>query len=725
MKRFTLHSIFFACCLTLIGQDKKLDPNTLRVESLDFNNQILDGKNAYDFMFNQDHEGYFWIGTSAGAFLDNRKTCIHLSDFLIQKGVPLPTTTYRDVFRDKNNRIWMGTERGLFVYHLSTQKLTQINPPFPSSGDRRLVDRVFGLVRNNGIVYATTFQGFYMVDMETLEVIDQYLHEQTYIVPQNGMNKVEAVYPDAADEIIWGSCFNGMFRVDRSRKSVEIFRITEEEDVTGRIIPARYFFYTGAIYGKKIFFPTYENAVMSFDTVSKAYEVHLIDEKKVPPFKAISRNQIKGFIPYNKTEAIVQSWPYGLGVFNIESKEYEFVQPQEYYIGQGPIVDRHGHLRLEDKVTRVPVFPKSDDISYHLHVFEMSNRDSALIYPGMFSHTKMSVYYENDPLSLTFGVVDYPKDKDIEYQYALKRNRGKTGWEGIGQTNKLTLHTLPSNTKEIELRALHKNEVVASNSIPITVIRPFTAKPIFFVLLSTVITILVSALTYSFINRKRKREVKELQVQRIINDLESKALRSQMNPHFIFNALNSIKSLIQDKQDDSAIDYLTKFSLFVRQVLSYSEEKLITLEQEVEMCRLYLEMEQLRFSKSLEYQITIDPAVDLSFIKVPPMILQPFLENAIWHGLMHKDGDRKLELNIKGNGDIIECIVDDNGIGRKLSAKIKNEASTKYQSFGTRITRERLEKYQELTQNQVHLDISDKMNGTNSTGTQVVIRFEV
>jgi sensor histidine kinase YesM len=205
--------------------------------------------------------------------------------------------------------------------------------------------------------------------------------------------------------------------------------------------------------------------------------------------------------------------------------------------------------------------------------------------------------------------------------------------------------------------------------------------------------------------------------------IESKALRAQMNPHFIFNCLNSIKSLIQEEANKKAIHYLTLFSKFIRNVLHYSEEKQITLEEELQLSKTYLEMEKLRFEKSFSYSLQIAPNVDTSFIKVPPMILQPFLENAIWHGLLHKDGERELKLTVQGEEDSIVCIIEDNGIGREQAKVLQLSTQKQHRSFGTQLTQDRLQVNNRLFNSQYLVNIIDKMIQGKAAGTRVELHL--
>ena len=260
-----------------------------------------------------------------------------------------------------------------------------------------------------------------------------------------------------------------------------------------------------------------------------------------------------------------------------------------------------------------------------------------------------------------------------------------------------------------------------------TIVRPYFI-PDIPVFLPFIICMLVSLMLYgilvggqfNFLKLKESRAAQQsTELQNQLLQVESKALRAQMNPHFIFNCLNSIKSLIQEAANKQAVHYLNLFSKFIRQVLHHSEEKQITLEEELEMSRLYIEMEKLRFEKSFTYSVEIDPAVDTSFFKVPPMILQPFLENAIWHGLMPKDGEREIKLEIRAEGEGVKCIVEDNGIGREQAAALNLNRQHRHRSFGTRLILDRLQVNKDLFDSHFVVNIIDKIVHNQSAGTRV------
>jgi sensor histidine kinase YesM len=180
------------------------------------------------------------------------------------------------------------------------------------------------------------------------------------------------------------------------------------------------------------------------------------------------------------------------------------------------------------------------------------------------------------------------------------------------------------------------------------------------------------------------------ELQRRASELEMQALRAQMNPHFIFNCLSSINRFILKNETEAASDYLTRFSRLIRMVLVHSQEPLITLEDELEILRLYLDMEQLRFKDAFDYKIIFTNRVDTGSVFIPSLLLQPFCENAIWHGLMHKEKKGNLHIALSMEDHVLHCTITDDGIGRKMAAEMKSKSTQKDKSLGLKITQERL-----------------------------------
>jgi len=219
---------------------------------------------------------------------------------------------------------------------------------------------------------------------------------------------------------------------------------------------------------------------------------------------------------------------------------------------------------------------------------------------------------------------------------------------------------------------------------------------------------------------------RQLRNDKRIITLEQEMLRNQMNPHFIFNSLNSIKLYIINNEKENAVYYLNKFSKLIRKILIASTEKEISLDDELETMALYMNIENIRFSNEIKYHVDIDSKLNTSTIKVPSLILQPFLENAIWHGLSTKNENKEIFLNIdKPNNNHVRISITDNGIGRKASRKLKNEKKIKRQSVGIDITRARLENFSKNYNDDYNLEIIDLFDDGVASGTKVLLSVPI
>lgn len=234
-----------------------------------------------------------------------------------------------------------------------------------------------------------------------------------------------------------------------------------------------------------------------------------------------------------------------------------------------------------------------------------------------------------------------------------------------------------------------------------------------------------------FRNSKLKRRNQKLQTQRMeaewqrrAGELEMQALRAQMNPHFIFNCLSSINKFILKNEPDNASDYLTRFSRLIRLVLVNSQKPLVVLEDEIEMLRLYIEMEKLRFKNSFGYTIHYTPEIDPAYIFIPPLLLQPFCENAIWHGLMHKEGFGELSIFFDLHDNMMVCTITDNGIGKAKAAEIKSKSAERMKSLGLKITAERLALFNESNSAQAFYEMEDVVENGTVAGTCVKVNIK-
>ncbi len=205
--------------------------------------------------------------------------------------------------------------------------------------------------------------------------------------------------------------------------------------------------------------------------------------------------------------------------------------------------------------------------------------------------------------------------------------------------------------------------------------------------------------------------------------LEQSMLRSQMNPHFLFNSLNSIKLYIINNETKNAVHYLNKFSKLIRKILEASSLKEIPLAEELETVELYMNIENIRFSNEINFEIKVDEGIDTHLVKIPSLILQPFLENALWHGLSSKEGEKSVFVHVKkGEKGFVKIEITDNGVGREKAEQLKESKVLKRKSVGIEITKERLDNFSKDYQNSFDVEIFDLFDDqSKASGTRVVL----
>lgn len=206
--------------------------------------------------------------------------------------------------------------------------------------------------------------------------------------------------------------------------------------------------------------------------------------------------------------------------------------------------------------------------------------------------------------------------------------------------------------------------------------------------------------------------------------MEMKALNAQMNPHFIYNALNSIQALVANGKNSEGIHYIGSFSRLLRRILDNSENSIIGLDKELETVDLYIQLESLRLDMQLQYKKIIAENVITEFEKVPPLILQPFIENALWHGLSRKEGEKEIKVAITLESEWLTCIITDNGIGREKAGEFRKNSTTIHQSKGIDITRQRLGDFNNAGEVVPieYIDLYD--DEKRPVGTKVIVRIK-
>ncbi|SHG95467.1 Y_Y_Y domain-containing protein [Chryseolinea serpens] len=342
--------------------------------------------------------------------------------------------------------------------------------------------------------------------------------------------------------------------------------------------------------------------------------------------------------------------------------------------------------------------------------------------------------YEQRELTFHYYAIAFPDQESVQYAYKF----GDGAWTTVGTTRSLTFNDLSPGKYKFSIKAF-TNKGASSNevSMQITVKSPFWLTPGFILPVLGLLTIASwlwvkrrEKMIYASEQQKRAREVEMISLQHDLAHSRLTALRSQMNPHFIFNALNSIQQFVLQGNVEEASRYLGMFSLLHREILNTSDENFISLQREIDMLDKYMQLEQLRFDDSFRYSIHMEGDIDTEEIRIPPMLIQPFVENAIWHGLMPKEGTKRVEIlfNLQSPGDVLVCAIKDNGIGREASAQLKavNGSLKSHKPKGLKLISDRIGMLRQRYQLPFTVDVADLRDDENKVaGTVVIVKLSL
>jgi ligand-binding sensor domain-containing protein len=344
----------------------------------------------------------------------------------------------------------------------------------------------------------------------------------------------------------------------------------------------------------------------------------------------------------------------------------------------------------------------------------------------------LELAYNNNYINFHFVGITTKRPKEIKYRYFLQGL--DDNWSAFTNQPEATYNNLPEGSYIFKVKAVNSEGYWSKELAYAFVIHPPWWRAWWF----RIGTIIIAVVLFYAIIKWRLKEKYRIQLDRSEKEkqlatlrhksvqLEMQALRAQMNPHFIFNSLNSINRFILQNNKSQASEYLTKFSRLVRLILQNSQASMISLESELESLKLYIELEAVRFDHQFEYKIVVDKELDISGLKVPPLIIQPYVENAIWHGLMHKEEKGHLMIEITEKDDLLVCKIIDNGVGRKKAADLKSKSASNHKSMGMRITADRIAILQQEKQIGDSISIIDlTLPDGGPGGTEVLIKIPI
>ncbi len=369
------------------------------------------------------------------------------------------------------------------------------------------------------------------------------------------------------------------------------------------------------------------------------------------------------------------------------------------------------HPEVESQHVRSPI----------IHLERVHLNHTAIIHP-----TRDSLYeipFEHNDLQFHLTAVLLSGAEDIEFWYKVQGARDE--WILAPANGIINLNNVGPGTYRLLISAFDKANKTYSEekAFNFRIARPFWMSGWFYFLLILLFIGLVYAYFKFRVIQAFKKQNAAINLNRQISESKYLAFQARMNPHFIFNSLNAIQYFITQNDKKSSLTYLSKFARLLRQVLDLTKAIKVPLHEEIEMLKSYLEMESMRFDGHFNYEITFEDKLATSPVEIPGMLLQPFVENAIVHGLLHlKSGEGLLRIHMKKDGDFILCTISDNGVGRKKSAAINAQRKPNHKSHGMEIASNRLQLLVENSRIEDLIQVNDPPEGT---GTIVQIKLPI
>lgn len=703
-----------------------------------------------------------YLATNKGVFIteSHQGKLILITHFLKDKMIT-------DIIEDKNNIIWVATlKNGVFV--IPNKNLKQFN----TFKNVQIIEQ-----KNDSICYLAKRNG----ELLELNIKTNKLHKNL-IIDETPIRALD--YNKSNNTLLYFSDYQNLVYSNNYSKKKEITKFGSIKSVA--FVNDTTFLISSSS-GTKIVNPKNNYTISNIRSHESIYSV--INRKiflaDVEGLKVYDENYLKepnityknkpiyGFNIVETNNGLIWVATYDNGILGIKNNKVIYHLNETNGLASNDIncitADNEGLWISTDKglqyynsnLNEVKVLTKQDGInSYKIKDLEILG--DFLIYTnnlGVYGFNKTKIFKQKEPPSIyltkisiqekpveiknkyvldhnksnvdiSFNTKEFQSVKHIIYEYKFAKDKD---WTILREeVDFVKFINLAPGNYIFQLRAKNKFSKNYSKTIELNfeVLAPIYQRW-WFILIGFLLIVL---LTITYVNTKTKRlkrlQAKELEKERISKALvfsQLENLRSQMNPHFIFNALNSIQDYIILNEKKLARQYLVKFSRLIRTYLEHSQETNITLEEEIKALKLYLELEKDRFNNELIFTIFIDDEINTKTIFVPSLFIQPYVENAIKHGLLHKKGSKILNLNFSLNSTNkkIICVVDDNGIGRNASEIIKNR--TKFpKSFATKANQKRIDLINSTTTEKIEIEVIDKVADDNKpTGTKIILTIPI
>lgn len=606
-----------------------------RFKEIPPDSQLLNNRQVSDILPAGGDE--FWVGTFNGLFQFNIATKAVTAFVHIAGNSQSPVSNHITALaKDDSGHIWMGTyDKGVSIYNPKTgQYRTLLNYDAPEA---RPVHAPVWRIQNltNGLLALCTDNGLSLYHEKTGK-IDHFEDEEK----EGGFHGdlVSGVVCEG-DSILWIGTNKGLNRFDfRTRK----FRLFTHED------------------GLK------DDNILAL-TSDAMHRIWLVTRGAIISIN--SRNF--RIINYDEHSGLPQHQLVGPIVSDFN---------QNFLVGCNDYVLKFSPSNFLESQSNTEVYFRQLWISGTLYKTTQA----------LSQFKRIVLDYPKNNFSCSFDAPLFFKSSPVHYRYRLVGLNNE--WVAAGTRNFVSFSNLTAGHYIFEVNA-QEQDGSWSNSVSrlhLEVLPPFWQTWWFRVAVILTVGLLGYLLFSLRIRNVKKAEALKAKLSTQMSDLRLKAMRSRMNPHFMFNALNSIQECIYTGNTKSAYKYLSKFSKLVRLILERSDQMFVSVQQEVEMLKLYLALESLRFQDSFMYNIVYEPST-AELLNIPPMLIQPFVENALWHGLANKGGSKILKIEIQVEGQFIKVSVYDNGIGRAAAKNFRRSTSFKQHSLGLKLVAEQLE----------------------------------
>ncbi len=671
---------------------------------------------SYFYDVEEDHRGFIWIGGRPGLQRFDGTRFKLYNDKLSNVDVKALTL-------DSRGMLWISTRYGLNILDPATEEVTSFfhHADDSTSLSHNEVEPVLEAI-DSGIFWVGSNDGLNKFNIDSRKVQRYYDRGESRSTDEN---KYYVIIQDVHDEAsLWLGASHGLKKFNKStghftRIPLPVNPTGLEQSVLGLYQDPTGYLYVGI---------AESNAVWRYDPMNKMWKAYAVESRK-----SLSPHRERGtydFIPIAEHEVWVSMVP-AIGTLNLESGQSSWIELDAQESGNALpsavrhlFIDSRGHLWLPSLqgISRsvAPVITAQYDPSGVIITSVVIGEQVKHITP-IESPNTIHLPYDQDRIGIEFSLINPSDRANVAYEYRLL---GKSNaWSQI-DTGYIVFDKIRAGLYQLELRGREVGKPWSQiTATPLEMQSVWWQSPWLIALLLGGAGAIVLGFIITRRRHLRREQALTMTYERNLAEVQMEALRAQMNPHFLFNTMNSINHYILKNEAEAASTYLTKFSRLIRLVLQNSRSNTVKLADELEALRLYIEIEKLRFDT--DYELFIGENVNLEKINVPPMMLQPYVENAIWHGLMHKTDDRKLSISVTRDDHYLNIIIKDNGIGRK-AAKQYQQLNGRKKSYGMQITRDRIGLVNHLYAAKTDIEIIDVVNHRGeAAGTEIVISMPV